>query len=73
MASTRAIRSVSIDDFFYGVHAAQSCEMRIAQSVFDLEHPVSQGALDPIVHFADDRFNQFPISCNACQSRTQPF
>jgi len=62
-----------IDNLFHRIHAAQSGEARITQGVFDLSHPETDGALDALVHFADDGINQFSVSRNACQSRTQPF
>jgi len=62
-----------VDDFFHCIHAAQSSKTRIVQGVFDLSHPETGSAFNAVVHFANDRFNQFSIRCNASHSRTQSF
>src|SRR6266481_950790 len=73
MTSTCSFRAVSVDDVLNRVHPPQRGEARIAECVLNLVHPITHSALDAVLHFTDDGFNQCSISCNGIQRRTQPF
>jgi len=73
MILTCPVSSVAIDDLAHGIHAAKGGKPGIAQRLLNLRHPETNGPLDAVLHFADDRLDECMIGCDGCQSRTQPF